>query len=337
MDPVNEYAEIVKKYTQSQATEPKEPTDSVLGAIHTPTVTPPAPTPAPPMPPMPEPQLPPHSPMSVEPKPNVSIQMDPPLPPPMPHATSGNSAMVSFFKLTTFLSFILLVIVCTKLVLNFQTLSKPVYTTPTPSVSMPTPTTPSVGSCILNDQTYALGQTFPAQDGCNTCTCATNDNIVCTQKACISTSPAKTTTKPTSTTDKTFTSKTFGFKFNYPNFWIENSRSKNSYVFAPYDLSEERFKTDPNPCSEGSCILMYMTILPNTDLDKIKLDFAKDSGYTDIKEVTVGGKKLLYSKYVGMGSSDVYMYPQGKNVLNFMFTQGKFQSTVFDSIIGSIK
>lgn len=199
MDPVNEYAEIVKKYTQSRATEPKEPTDSVLGAIPTPTVTPPAPTPVPPMPPMPEPQLPPHSPMSVEPKPNVSIQMDPPLPPPMPHATSGNSAMVSFFKLTTFLSFILLVIVCTKLVLNFQTLSKPVYTTPTPSVSMPTPTTASVGSCLLNDQTYALGQTFPAQDGCNTCTCATNDNIVCTQKACISTSPAKTTTKPTST------------------------------------------------------------------------------------------------------------------------------------------
>ena len=41
----------------------------------------------------------------------------------------------------------------------------------------------STGSCIYDGQTYAEGSSFPATDGCNTCSCA-NGMVMCTEMAC---------------------------------------------------------------------------------------------------------------------------------------------------------
>ncbi len=39
--------------------------------------------------------------------------------------------------------------------------------------------------CSLNDKTYAIGQSFTAADGCNTCSCNSDIKITCTEKACV--------------------------------------------------------------------------------------------------------------------------------------------------------
>jgi hypothetical protein len=39
------------------------------------------------------------------------------------------------------------------------------------------------GSCTYDGQTYAAGSSFPATDGCNTCSCA-DGMVACTEMAC---------------------------------------------------------------------------------------------------------------------------------------------------------
>ncbi len=46
------------------------------------------------------------------------------------------------------------------------------------------PTIVSAGSCILNGTQYAVGESFDAVDGCNTCTCQETLEVVCTEIAC---------------------------------------------------------------------------------------------------------------------------------------------------------
>jgi hypothetical protein len=38
--------------------------------------------------------------------------------------------------------------------------------------------------CVYNDRKYTRGQSFPAGDGCNTCTCDESGNVACTKIAC---------------------------------------------------------------------------------------------------------------------------------------------------------
>lgn len=40
--------------------------------------------------------------------------------------------------------------------------------------------------CKVDTQSYTVGQTFPSQDGCNTCRCEEDGSVACTNKACIS-------------------------------------------------------------------------------------------------------------------------------------------------------
>lgn len=67
-----------------------------------------------------------------------------------------------------------------------------------PSTISSTPT-PS-GTCFLNDKTYHVGESFASADGCNTCSCQSQDMIVCTEKACLSTTPATNSATKTPST-----------------------------------------------------------------------------------------------------------------------------------------
>lgn len=39
--------------------------------------------------------------------------------------------------------------------------------------------------CVVGDRTFEVGESFPSDDGCNTCTCEADDTISCTQRACV--------------------------------------------------------------------------------------------------------------------------------------------------------
>jgi hypothetical protein len=41
------------------------------------------------------------------------------------------------------------------------------------------------GTCSFGGKDYAAGETFPAGDGCNDCTCLAGMGVSCTQKACV--------------------------------------------------------------------------------------------------------------------------------------------------------
>lgn len=62
------------------------------------------------------------------------------------------------------------------------------------------PTT-KIPTCNYNGRVYNVGESFKADDGCNTCQCRSNNAIMCTKKACPPTtalpSTAAQTTKPT--------------------------------------------------------------------------------------------------------------------------------------------
>jgi hypothetical protein len=56
---------------------------------------------------------------------------------------------------------------------------------------------PSSAVCEVNDKQYQKGESFPAVDNCNTCTCGADLTITCTQKSCEVTPSVKLTpTKP---------------------------------------------------------------------------------------------------------------------------------------------
>lgn len=62
------------------------------------------------------------------------------------------------------------------------------------TVQTANPTETQKGTCMLNDKTYKIGESFIAADGCNSCTCSTQDMITCTEKSCLA--PTNSTIKP---------------------------------------------------------------------------------------------------------------------------------------------
>lgn len=69
-----------------------------------------------------------------------------------------------------------------------------------------TPTPVSSATCTLNDKTYQIGESFPSADGCNTCSCTSDLNIACTEKACAPTPTSIATKSATKTTNSASTS-----------------------------------------------------------------------------------------------------------------------------------
>jgi len=140
----------------------------------------------------------------------------PPSPPPTPTITDSDifpkPPQNNIFKIIFIFS--LIVFISTATILAFvyfknqnnqeSSTTKTIETIPTQTVT---------DTCFLNDKTYQAGETFTATDGCNTCTCVSQNNISCTDKECLSSksatesattiTPTKTSTTSTSSAKKT--------------------------------------------------------------------------------------------------------------------------------------
>lgn len=101
----------------------------------------------------------------------------------------------SIFKYLFFISLIIFLTVTALVVYTLLNQQQnlpflPKTPTPVPTVTQASPTSPS-SACELNDQIFPVGQSFPAADGCNTCTCQSDLTISCTQDDCsLTPSPA---------------------------------------------------------------------------------------------------------------------------------------------------
>ena len=129
---------------------------------------------------------------------NITLPVMPPLPPSnsaTSSVASSSPSQPSLFKYLFYLSFIVFLCVAaglgwTMYKLNGLKGTKSTSLIPTiTSVTSSTPTSALVATagCDLNENHYAVGQNFPAADGCNTCTCGVNLTIDCTQKDCSAT------------------------------------------------------------------------------------------------------------------------------------------------------
>ena len=107
------------------------------------------------------------------------------------------------------------------------------------------PTPESSMTCPRDDKEYKVGESFPTEDGCNTCSCTETGEIVCTEKACNITptkaatkSATKVTVTPTkaATTSsipkdlKTYTNKNFKFSLQYPTDYLYKESSVDEEI-----------------------------------------------------------------------------------------------------------
>lgn len=125
-------------------------------------------------------------PAKIQPVPQISVQPNVTILPDTPHPVLVHAA--NFFKLTTIASFLLFCLVFVKIFYNlyrYQNVKIPLNgIRPTSTISVPVTTVTPSPICTLNDQSYQLGQSFLAADGCNTCSCQSDGSIVCTQMSC---------------------------------------------------------------------------------------------------------------------------------------------------------
>jgi len=185
----------------------------------------------------PLPDLPPVS------SPNYEVKFDVPLDDETPSLTSVPKNN-NFFKYLFFFSLLIFVGVLVSIVLSLVNSQKslPLSDSNTPVVDVSPSLPPSYAFCEINDQKYAVNQSFTATDGCNTCTCNSDLTISCTEMACDASNSASMSSW------KTYSNDDYEFSLNYPETWedITDSQSISN------GNREFRLKTDKMEYINGS-------------------------------------------------------------------------------------
>lgn len=117
----------------------------------------------------------------------------------------------NFFKYLFYFSLIVFIVVVFAIGYSFLNSQQPVDLSNTPPTSSPSVTASKF--CELNDKKYAVGESFPSADKCNTCSCTSNLTIACTEMACASPT-AISTPKPVS--GKLYKDIKYGYQFTCP-------------------------------------------------------------------------------------------------------------------------
>jgi hypothetical protein len=160
----------------------------------------------------------------IPPTPPVELPPESPLVSPEPTGEGGLTPRENnFFKYLFFFSLFIFLIVLVSVVISFINSQKSLSNTQnTPTIASSPTVVPST-VCQINDQTYQIGQTFAATDGCNTCTCNSDLTVSCTSNTCTATPSVKLTPTKSATTSaipatwRTYTNKTYGYSFQYPS------------------------------------------------------------------------------------------------------------------------
>jgi len=90
----------------------------------------------------------------------------------------------NFFKYLFFFSLIIFIIVLVLVVISFLNSQKPVTDNREIIENNSSPTPFPATFCEINDQQYSVGETFLADDNCNTCTCGEDLTVICTTNTC---------------------------------------------------------------------------------------------------------------------------------------------------------
>lgn len=191
---------------------------------------------------------------------------------------------------------------------------------PTPEITpIPTSVPATASSCLVNGKQYAARETFASEDGCNTCACTSDFQVVCTEKACISTNSA--TKKPTPTPAlKTYKNTTYKFSFQYPQNWTTKIALPLINIFEP----KETVKKD-----DFGNILPILSI-NIIDLKKLNTTFAEyiedqintRSMASNITNTTINGYDSKHYTKTGMSNYDGYLINKENIVFDIYSSYG---------------
>jgi len=163
--------------------------------------------------------------------------------------TPPPSKKIDFIKIIFYLSLVSFLFVCLYGVYSF--LQNPngqsFFSSPTPTVA-PTSTPTPATACTLNDQQYPINTSFPAADGCNTCTCTPDLHISCTTVTCDVTPPASTSSAIPSDW-KTYTDNENRFLLTHPTSFQPSSQIeiiKNPLHLTPKQYSDKLVSDSKN-------------------------------------------------------------------------------------------
>lgn len=105
----------------------------------------------------------------------------------------------NFFKYLFFFSLFIFIIVLVSVIYSFINSQKSLSSSQVTPTIASSPTLAPSTVCQINDQSYQIGETFTATDGCNTCSCNADLTISCTEKTCTATPTAKLSPTKTAT------------------------------------------------------------------------------------------------------------------------------------------
>ncbi len=199
-------------------------------------------------------------------------------------------------------------------------------TTPTETPTQSNAPTQTDVVCELNGFIYKLNQSFPAADGCNTCTCVSADNITCTEKVCtdVTTTPATSSSIPKDW--KTYTDSTYKFSISYPREWVTKTypEHKNIIVFqSPEGKQNEELDKSlppgdrPTNCGEYqiNCYKSFAEI-NKTEIQEKNINslsnWLKTSQFKDFSQSTINGFVSYSVTQLGLSETKQF-YIQNKD------------------------
>lgn len=288
--------------------------------------------------------IPPNTPQS--PPPSTSVVPPPPTNPTTPSSYSVPLAPpLNFFKLTFYISLIIFLAVFGylgyKIYLGEVTINFASNQASNVSIKPTAIPTPVLANCFLNDQTLRQGDTFPATDGCNTCTCNSDATITCTDEACESDLASVPKAYSHTSIPK--------FQLSYPSDWVyyKYSSSLDTLYFEPsadlQDGETREVPLDTEPPLVPLVISIIDTTKTQTTIKQNKQDY-KYSNYIETSP-TVNGVKSAASKGVVeaegylTGLVDHHLYiPRGSKTihLNYIELDADINESVWQEIVNSL-
>ncbi|MDD4383064.1 MAG: hypothetical protein PHD49_02925 [Candidatus Shapirobacteria bacterium] len=254
-------------------------------------------------------------------------------PPPTPTITDSDIFPIppqnNLFKIIFIISLIIFVLTSTVLAFVYfkNQKSSPTINNQPSTIDNLTPTAPS-GTCFLNDKTYQTGETFTATDGCNTCTCVSQNNISCTDKECPSlksatesaTNSTKTATSSSIPKDwQAYTDSVYKYSIQYPLNWtIDKKITSDTRLLIN---SPEKIKSLQNPNNyEGYSgddinIQVYEDYKNSLTKNQSLEEYFKSSGlFSNVKKIKIGNTNGYIVDEAGMDTTPAYFIINSNNV-----------------------
>ncbi len=302
-------------------------------------------------PPAPEPELPPVEP-TIKPEQEIENKPEPTL---ADFGITPKPPQNNFFKVFFIITLIIFIFVAAAFAFVYLKTKNGTTINNQSSLTSPTPTTTPSGICSLNEKTYNVGESFASADGCNTCSCTENKEIVCTEKACLATSSATVSTSTATASSvpkdwKTYTNSAYKFSLNYPNDWSFKesiSASTNKTGDISFSSATTKSQLSVSVITDQFDSKLYPNMTFEDFLNKYPGPVENYNGVSNLKKINTQNGTLGYqitynatnrdnSKYISLPVVYFKINDTTNNYIEFILNDSNYIDS-FNKIISTFK